>query len=499
MKAAPPTDTTADKATKLYHLSKGRADMFRFSPDQLEADPDFNERQDYGNLDELAADIEANGVQEPFKVRKEKSGSRIFLINGHRRHRAITTILIPNSRWPEGQTIPCLSEKPGTTAIDRLFMQISCNNGKPYTFLEEARLYQRILREDPTLKPADLARRTGKTKQAISDSLRLVNEASPLLLDRVKNGVLAASTALHIIKQAGPNPADQDALLEAATTAATTAGREHIMPKDIPAPQGAADSDPQSSSSNQKSKITNHQSSISPSSSPISPPPPRFSLYIISDAPAEPTADGLYHETERLVLENPPAGIELLHLLSALDDNGEICYGYRYNTVTHLPDPDRDSSYGTAAEEGMKDSLRLVAAFSSVFNPSSDQQSEINNHQSEIESALHDALCRFYPETGSPEEPQHLAFVATPEAAAKEPTGYKAIVNAPSTHRDGSGPGSGGSGFVSPENGMKSVNKILEDLDGKGIPDRVTAVEIAMRICNGESTPASLKSFLLGK
>lgn len=238
---SPQSSAAPEKSLRLYDMSQGRQDTFHFFAEQLEPREGWNLREDYGDLGALADNLEEFGVLIPFIIEKPKGSNRIFIDEGNRRWTAITTILIPQGRWqdPKDKTkqriIPCNSEKPGTKPIDRLWIQLVANSGKPFTFLEEARVYQAILKEDPTLKAADIARRTGKTKQAISDSLKLVNDGTPALLDAVKANTLAGTTANKIIDLAKTSESDQDSILTAALQTAEAAGRDHILPKDIPA------------------------------------------------------------------------------------------------------------------------------------------------------------------------------------------------------------------------------------------------------------------------
>ena len=120
-----------------------------------------------------------------------------------------------------------------------------------------------------------------------------------------------------------------------------------------------------------------------------------------------------------------------------------------------------------------------------------------------LHQALYDALCSYYPETGEPEEPERLPYVAIPDAQSLEPAGelkgYEAIKAAPSTNRDGgSGPGGG---FAPPDKQLAAIEKILEDLadKGKGIEDRVTTADIIVGIIKAERPASDLKSYLLGK
>lgn len=485
--AAPPP-----KARRLEDIARGRAGAFPITPTLIKVAPGFNGRQDFGDLSELADSIEKIGLQIPLIIRKDPGTEDIWLDDGERRLRAITTILIPQGRWPQDAEDPslpgpvlCLAEKRGTKPIDRLFMQLACNSGKPFTFLEEALLFQRILAEEPTLKPADIARRTGKTKQAISDSLRLVNDGCPALLQEVRSGTLAASTAVQIIK-ANPDPAAQKSALAEALSHAKSAGRSHVMPKDLtpkptPTPDPEPSSTPPSSSSLESSSLGSCV----------------FNLYLIEGAPdkALESSPHLYFETDRFVLENPQLyGLDFLHLLCAATDFGPA-YGYRIPEHEQLPDVS-GSTLQADPQEGFTTALEIAASKAAL----TEEQLQ------ELSDLLFDALCDYFPESGKPKEPQRISFAGAPPPPApgttpdaQGNTGFDAIRNAPSG--GGGGSRGGDTGYAPPDKQLDKIEKILEDLaeKGKGIEDRITTADIIVGILRNERPIQDLRNHLTGK
>lgn len=492
---------------RLEEIARGRAGCFPITPTLIRPETGFNSREDLGDLKALAADIEANGLLQPLKIRKEPGTENIFLIDGHRRHTAITTILIPQGRWPmdkEDPSLPapveCTAEKRGTTRLDRLFMQLSMNTGKPFTFLEEACHYLRILKEDSTLKAADIARRTGKTKQAISDSLRLVNDGCHLIIENVRMGTLAASTAVQIIKQAGADTDAQESLFHQGLATATAAGRSHIMPKDLgggtstptpprdpstpePTTPEESENDPPPSPPDQKSSIKNPQSSI----------PSSLSLYVIEGAPEDPPdeAQPFYHETDRFVLTHPGNfGLNLLHLLCASTGFG-VAYGFRINDYERLPDVGHLETLDTSPEDGFK--AMLAAALKHADRP------DLNEP---LHSILYDALCDYFPEEGNPKEAERIRFVATPNAQPENGSnnpGFQQTLNSPS----GGGSGCGVSAYLDPQTykAVEKIEKVLEELSGKnkGIEERVTVADICIGVLRNERPASDLRNYLLGK
>ena len=495
------TTTPPAKARRLEEIADSKKGLFAICPTLLSVEPGFNKRENFGDLQQLADDIAANGLDQPLKIRKVKNEETIFIVSGHRRHKAITEILIPAGRWQDPdnpkkiRTVDCYAEPQFTTRLDRLVSQVCGNTGLAYTLLEKAAVYQEILVEDPTLKPADLARRFGESKQAVSDALRLTGTGSPALLAAVRSGTMAASTAIAIIKQAGTDHSAQDAMLQSATAAAN--GASHITPKHIPTPEPEPSTTPEPPPAPSSPPAPPAPSDQSNQSDPPPQPSPSFTLYVVTGAPEEPlrSAPHLYHETDRLVLEHSRHfGLDHLHLLCAATSFGPA-YGYRMPEHEHLPDVSADT-LNCDPQEGFNAVLELACRKAGL---TSEQQEELSN-------LLYDALCDYFPETGTPKSPCSIPFAGaspaqspgtTPDSSGR--TGFDAIRNAPS----GGGGGGGGSSYLDPQT-FKAVEKIetvLESLAEKnlGIPERVTTADILVGVLRNERPASDLKNYLLGK
>jgi ParB-like chromosome segregation protein Spo0J len=480
------TKTPPAKPRRLEEIADSKKGLFAICPTLLSVEAGFNKRENYGDLRQLADDIAANGLDQPLKIRKIEGSETIYIVSGHRRHKAITEILIPEGRWQDPanpkkvRTVDCYAEARGTTRIDRLVSQVSGNTGLPYTLLEKAAVYQEILADDPTVKPADLARRFGESKQAVSDALRLVNDACPEVLKAVRKGTMSATTAITLIKQTGTDAKAQKEALQAALTSANGSG--HITPKHLP-----ASASPASGSSSPTPPL-------SPSPTPT---PPAFTLYVIDGAPEEPTTpDGsLFHETDRLVLENPPAGIQRLHLLCAVTPSQGVAYGYRINDIERLPDIGDIESYDAGTKEGFEIAMRDAGRASGL------DFAALGLDPAALITA---ALDRYFPDSGTPEEPKHLAFVGASQS--KAPTGsnnpgFQQTMAAPSG--GGNGGGGGGSTYLDPQTfkAVEKIEKVLEDLaaKNKGIEERVTTADIVVAVLRNERPASDLKNYLLGK
>lgn len=238
-KPAPPKDLR-----RLKSFAVTVTDTLYLDPRIILRDPGFNQRLPLelaANARRLKPDVKAHGIKGTLTIRKD--GDKVYLVDGDCRLTVVEQ-LIAEGEWPEDpknpgfpMPVPCKPE--GTdiaTTADRYFLQLSLNNSKDFGPFEKGMAYLHIQQEDPSITGSAIAERTGETKQAVSNALRLVKFASPALVAAIRAGTLADSTALEIIAQGGEDHATQDALLSAAADAAAAHGREKIMPKDIPDP-----------------------------------------------------------------------------------------------------------------------------------------------------------------------------------------------------------------------------------------------------------------------
>ena len=496
MTTANKTAPAPSKSRSLEQMSTGRGGHFNFTFAQLTIPDGYNPRKEFHGIPELAESILAEGGRKtkdgqtiagllnPLRVRKIEGTEIIEVLDGERRYRAIGHLI---SQGNDVGLIPCIPEQQHTTELQRDLVPLVANTGQELTFLEKARQYQRII-DRHQITPAELARRCQTTKQAVSDALRLTNEASNLLLSYVSGGKMSATTALLIIKQADGYPEEQDRIALAAEKASESADADHITPKHI-VTTPSTKSSPSIQSPTEPESPTDHPALITDHS----PAKPVFTLYRITNVPTEAFSDNSYHETERLALANPPNGISLLHLLSFVHEDGTMLYGFRLNDTTAYPG-ENDDLDGHLPDQGYR--LALDAAFETIVHP----PEEI----SAITEALFDSLCTYYPGDGDPTaEPETLPFVdtLTPETGA-ETTGYKGILNAGSTNRDGSSTGTGGgTSYSAPDKQMEKIEALLDDLEqkDKGDPARITTTEVILSFLRNERDTKSLRTHLEGK
>src|SRR5882672_4651760 len=122
----------------------------------------YQPRVDFGRLEGLVESIRENGIVQPVIVKQEADGYR--LIAGERRWRAAQIAGI--------ERIPAIVKK---VSDDRLLQIALIENiqRKELNPIEEAKAYE-VLLHDMKLSHADVARRVGRDRSSISNSLRLL-------------------------------------------------------------------------------------------------------------------------------------------------------------------------------------------------------------------------------------------------------------------------------------------------------------------------------------
>lgn len=158
-------------------------------------------RFDDAELEELAASVAQVGVLQPVLVRPSTDGHRYELVAGERRLRAAERAGLTE--------IPAIVRRTGDEQLltEALVENIHRTDLDP---LEEALAYQQLL-EDFGVTHDELARRLGRSRSAISNSLRLLNLPAAVQ-QRVADRQLTAGHARALL--ALPESADQERLAE---------------------------------------------------------------------------------------------------------------------------------------------------------------------------------------------------------------------------------------------------------------------------------------------
>ncbi len=188
------------KSTGLASIAEGRSDVHRIDPRKLTVrkgwnSRDFNAPDNQEHVESLALSIAEKGVITPIRVNWEDG--KAYVVNGESRLRACMLLI---ERGTEVKTVPVIADDRYANDADRLFTQYLENTGKPFTDLERARHFKRLI--DLGWQQEDIAKRAGKTQGWVSQTLALLT--APVSVQRmISNGVVSPTLAMQIVREEG--------------------------------------------------------------------------------------------------------------------------------------------------------------------------------------------------------------------------------------------------------------------------------------------------------
>ena len=219
------------KTTGLASISEGRSDLFKIDPRKIQIKAGWNGRDmsdplNIEHVDTLAKSICQVGVKEPITVYWENG--QAFVSDGH--CRLLGSMRAIEHYKAEVKTVLCKTEDRHSNEADRIFSQILRNSGKPFTALEQAKVFKRLL--DLGWQQADIAAKSGYSNGRVSQILELLT-----LPEGVKSMVIAGQVsptmAVQTVKAAAtPSKAEQD--LKAGWATAQATGKSKVTAASMP-------------------------------------------------------------------------------------------------------------------------------------------------------------------------------------------------------------------------------------------------------------------------
>ena len=155
-------------------------DVDRIQPNQ------YQPRTDFTGLEGLVSSIKESGIIQPIVVRREANGFR--LIAGERRWRAAQLAGL--------HKVPAVVRK---VADDRLLEVALIENiqRKELNPIEEAKAYE-VLVDEMKLSQAEIARRVGRDRSSVANSLRLL-KLDDIIQNKIRQGIVSVGHAKVIM------------------------------------------------------------------------------------------------------------------------------------------------------------------------------------------------------------------------------------------------------------------------------------------------------------
>jgi ParB family chromosome partitioning protein len=187
----------------------------------------WNPRFDFGEIEDLAASIKANGILNPLRVKRVsgRDDGKVFeLIDGDRRLTAVELLL----KKHDLASLHAISDGVPVIIVDRtqddltsLVQMFVANTGKNFLPLEEAMAYQRmidgivedgkVVQKGMTIK--EIARAVGRHETHVAEMLALL-DAHPEVQLALKSGQISKQTAKELANAAKHDKALQEKLVK---------------------------------------------------------------------------------------------------------------------------------------------------------------------------------------------------------------------------------------------------------------------------------------------
>jgi ParB/RepB/Spo0J family partition protein len=219
------TDMTAKRNLKT--LSSGRRDMYEIDPRIIKTKPDFNVRQDYGDLEEMVAFIVANGnVPLPMKVFTDNGD--IYVTDGHRR---LAATMIAIERGADIKTVSCFGEPKHYNDEMRLIDMVVCNEGMRLSMLEQGIAYHRLVLRG--YNQEEVSTKVGKSSAHIGKCIKLAvapKRIQNLIIDGHNGVKVECNTVLQTLGEVEGEDAQYEALVAGMESAGEN-GKAKATPK----------------------------------------------------------------------------------------------------------------------------------------------------------------------------------------------------------------------------------------------------------------------------
>lgn len=201
-----------------------RSSAYNLDPRVIGRRPGWNARFDFGEIEELAKSIKANGMLNPLRVKRLSpavDGKLFELIDGDRRLAAIEMLLAKGDDFADG--VQAIIVEKSQDDLTSLFQMFEANNSKNFLPLEEAAFYKRMRDGDKEagikgLTIKQICERVGRKQVHVTATLAMLEMPDDVQAD-VKSGKISKTNAKDIAVHARGDKARQRELAAQAKAA----------------------------------------------------------------------------------------------------------------------------------------------------------------------------------------------------------------------------------------------------------------------------------------
>lgn len=212
-------ETAAPAARKEAAGIVKRSSAFFADPRAIGRRAGFNPRHNFGEIEELAKSIKANGLLQPLRVKRvtgRADGKNFELVDGDRRLTAIEMILKKEPQAFAEEGVQIIIVDKAQDEVTDLIQMFEANTGKPFEPLEEANAYDKMRKAGMTVKQIGAA--VGRKHMHVMSILALI-DGDDSLKEAAKTGQIGKTMAKDIAVHARGDKAKQAELTQAAIAA----------------------------------------------------------------------------------------------------------------------------------------------------------------------------------------------------------------------------------------------------------------------------------------
>lgn len=208
-----------------------KTDIYNIDPRAIVVVDGFNSRQDFGDIDELARQINEQGMLNPISVvpfKDENGNEKYRLVDGERRYRAVMSLL---DKGVDIARIKANFLSKSLSDADLYVQQVMRNEGKPFNEYEMG-VHCSKLKNKCGKTNTEIAEMLGKNAGQISYYLGVL-EMTPEAQDVIKTNRISAANIRRIYQACQGDEQQVSAEVMKLVKAADKRGKEKLSLKDL--------------------------------------------------------------------------------------------------------------------------------------------------------------------------------------------------------------------------------------------------------------------------
>lgn len=172
-----------------------RKDLFYIDPRSIVIYEGFNSRRCFSRIDELAAQIESQGVLNPISVQEIKKGGevRYRLIDGERRYRAVMLLL---KKGVDIKRIPAIKLPISMSEEDLLIQQLQRNEGEQFTEYELG-IFTKKMMDKCGYTIREVAEKVKKNEGVLSYAVQLL-DLDPRVQELLRDNLISGANVRRV-------------------------------------------------------------------------------------------------------------------------------------------------------------------------------------------------------------------------------------------------------------------------------------------------------------